>query len=384
MRFEFATSHRIVFGEGAIAELPVAASALGNRALFVTGKSIDRTEQQRVALNAAGVRTAVLDTGGEPTVSTVRHGMELARSHDCDLVIAMGGGSALDAGKAIAGLVPNPGEIYDYLEVVGKGLPLPKPGLPFVAVPTTAGTGSEVTRNAVLSVPEARVKVSLRHACMLARVAIVDPQLTYDLPRQVTASAGLDALVQLIEPFVSLAGNPIVDAVCREGIRRAARSLRRAWQDGSDAGARADMSLAALFSGMALANSKLGAVHGFAGPIGGRFGAPHGAVCAGLLPGVMLTNLNALRERAPGSEALNRFDELGSLLTGRVSSRADEAVAWLDELCSDLQVPRLGNYGMTLEDFPGLIEAAGRSSSMKGNPIPLTNAELHAVLLAAI
>jgi alcohol dehydrogenase class IV len=384
MRFEFATSHRIVFGEGAIAELPVAASALGHRALFVTGKSIDRTEQQRVALNAAGVRTAVLDTGGEPTVSTIRHGMELARSHECDLVIAMGGGSALDAGKAIAGLVPNPGDIYDYLEVVGKGLQLPQPGLPFVAVPTTAGTGSEVTRNAVLSVPEARVKVSLRHASMLAKVAIVDPQLTYDLPRQVTASAGLDALVQLIEPFVSVAANPIVDCVCREGIRRVARSLRRAWQDGSDAGARADMSLAALFSGMALANAKLGAVHGFAGPIGGRFGAPHGAVCAGLLPGVMLTNLNALRERAPRSEGLNRFDELGALLTGRVSSRADEAVAWLDELCSDLRVPRLGSYGMTPADFPGLIEAAGRSSSLKGNPIPLTDVELHAVLLAAI
>ncbi|HET6845585.1 MAG TPA: iron-containing alcohol dehydrogenase, partial [Anaerolineales bacterium] len=284
MRFEFATSQRIVFGEGAVVELPAAVAALGRHALFVTGRSPDRTLKSRAALAEAGILTDLLETSGEPTVATVQAGLELARAQGCDVVVAIGGGSTLDAGKAVAGLSPNDGDIYDYLEVVGKGLPLARPGLPFVAVPTTAGTGSEVTRNAVLSVPEQCVKVSVRHASMLARVAIVDPELTYDLPRVVTASSGLDALVQLIEPFVCVAPNPMVDAVCREGIRRIARSLRRAWLDGSDAAARADMSLAALFSGMALANAKLGAVHGFAGPIGGRFNAPHGAVCAGLLP----------------------------------------------------------------------------------------------------
>ena len=271
MRFEFATSTRIIFGEGAVSELPSAAKVLGRRAIFVTGTSAERSAAQRRALNEAGVSTDVWCTAGEPTVATILDGLEAARGQGCDLVIAMGGGSALDAGKAIAGLLPNEGDIYDYLEVVGKGLPLPRPAKPYIAVPTTAGTGSEVTRNAVISVPERRVKASLRHASMLPKVAIVDPQLTYELPREITASAGLDALVQLIEPFVSSATNPMVDAICREGIRRAAWSLRTAWMDGANAEARADMSLAALFSGMALANAKLGAVHGFAGPIGGDF-----------------------------------------------------------------------------------------------------------------
>src|SRR5574340_251701 len=367
MRFEFATSNRIIFGEGAVAELPGVAAALGKNVLFVTGKSTERTAAQQAALTAAGIRLDLLRTAGEPTVSTVRDGLELARSHNCDFVIAMGGGSVLDTGKAIAGLAPNPGDVFDYLEVVGQGLPLPQAALPWVAVPTTAGTGSEVTRNAVLSVPEHKVKVSLRHASMLPRVAIVDPQLTYDLPREITASSGLDALVQLIEPFVSVAANPLVDALCREGIRRIASSLRRAWANGSDAAARADMSLGALFSGMTLANSKLGAVHGFAGPIGGRLGAPHGAVCARLLPEVMSANLTALRERAAGSAVLTRFDELGQLLTGRESVDADAAVDWIRELCSDLQVPPLRSYGMSAQDLPELIDAAKRSSSMRGH-----------------
>ncbi len=319
MRFEFTTSNRVIFGEGTVSELPSAARALGTRALFVTGASADRSIPHRKALNDAGVQTAVFCTRGEPTVDTVRDGLAAARSMDCDLVIALGGGSALDAGKAIAGLMPNEGELYDYLEVVGRGRPLPRPALPVIALPTTAGTGSEVTRNAVLSVPERRVKVSLRHTSMLPRVAIVDPRLTYDLPREVTASAGLDALVQLIEPWLSLAANPLVDAICREGILRVARSLRAAWTDGSNAAARADMSLAALFSGMALSNARLGAVHGFAGPIGGRFPAPHGSVCARLLPIVLRVNLTALRARAPLLATIRRFDELGTLLTGKDS-----------------------------------------------------------------
>ena len=336
MRFEFATSNRIIFGEGAVSELALVASNLGRRALFVTGTSGDRPAAHVAALVAAGLIADVLPVTGEPTVSMVQEGLRFAGSRRCDLVVAMGGGSALDAGKAIAGLLPNPGDIYDYLEVVGKGMPLPTPGLPFVAVPTTAGTGSEVTRNAVLSVPEKRVKVSLRHASMLPRVAIVDPRLTYDLPPAVTASAGLDALVQLIEPFLSVAANPMVDALCREGIGRIARSLRKAWVDGSDAEARLDMSLGALFSGMALANAKLGAIHGFAGPIGGRLAAPHGAVCARLLPSVLRTNLVALQQRAPGSDPLSRFAELARLLTGQESADAEMAIAWVGELCADL------------------------------------------------
>jgi alcohol dehydrogenase class IV len=384
MRFEFATANRIIFGEGAVSELPSAAAGLGSRALFVTGSSVERSAAHRQAVSEAGLSTELFCTHGEPTVAAVLEGLDTARSHGCDLVIALGGGSALDAGKAIAGLLPNPGEIHDYLEVVGKGGPLPRPAVPFIAVPTTAGTGSEVTRNAVLSVPESGVKVSLRHASMLAKVAIVDPQLTYDLPPGITASAGLDALVQLIEPFVSVAANPMVDVLCRDGIRRIARSLRRAWRDGSDAEARADMSFGALLSGMALANAKLGAVHGFAGPLGGRFAAPHGAVCARLLPGVVQTNIAALRERAPQSQALSRFAELSTLLTGQESAPDDAAVAWLMELCHELAIPPLSRYGMKIDDFRDLIQAAVHSSSMKGNPITLTEDELNGILQSAM
>ncbi len=384
MRFEFSTSNRIIFGEGTTSELPAAARTLGTRALLVTGASADRSSPHRKALNDAGVPTDVFRTSGEPTVDTIRDGLAAARTMDCDLVIALGGGSAIDAGKAIAGLMPNEGEVYDYLEVVGAGNPLPRPGLPVIAVPTTAGTGSEVTRNAVLAVPERRVKVSLRHASMLPRVAIVDPRMTYELPREVTASAGLDALVQLIEPWLSLAANPLVDSICREGILRIARSLRAAWMDGSNAAARADMSLAALFSGMALSNARLGAVHGFAGPIGGSYPAPHGAICGRLLPIVLRVNLNALRARAPQSATIHRFDELGILLTGSGSGGAEAAIAWLTELCNELHVPPLGTYGMRPVDFPSLIEAAGASSSMKGNPIVLEQDELMSVLQAAL
>ena len=218
------------------------------------------------------------------------------------------------------------GELLDYVEIIGRGQALTKPSAPFIAIPTTAGTGSEVTRNAVLASPEHRVKVSLRSPLMLARVALVDPELTYDLPPALTASTGLDALTQLIEPFVCLRANPMTDGLCVEGMRRAARSLRVAFTDGQNKSAREDMAVASLFGGLALANAGLGAVHGFAGPIGGMFPAPHGAVCAALLPHVMTANIRALRQRAPGSEALRRYDKVARLLTGSTQQR--RMTAW--------------------------------------------------------
>jgi len=300
------------------------------------------------------------------------------------MVIAMGGGSALDTGKAVAALLPNPGELTDFLEVVGKGRQLFQPSLPLAAIPTTAGTGAEVTRNAVLMVPQERVKVSLRGPSLLPRLAIVDPELTYDAPRDVTAYSGMDALVQLIEPFLSAASNPMIDALCRDGIPRIARSIRIAYGNGTHAEARGDMALAALFSGMALANAKLGAVHGFAGPIGGLFMAPHGAICARLLPVVMETNLNALRKRESQSDRAARFDELGWLLTGDGQARAEDACAWIRTLCGDLAIPPLHTYGMIPADFEEIVARSRRSSSMKGNPVPLTDAELTAILEQAL
>jgi alcohol dehydrogenase class IV len=378
MRFEFATATRIVFGPGVVRELAPAARSMGRRALLVAGKS-----RQRVA-PLEGVECSCLDVDGEPTVDLVRRGVEQARAERCDIVIGLGGGSAIDAAKAIAGLLTNSGEPLDYLEVIGKGRSLTSPAAPFIAVPTTAGTGAEVTRNAVLASPEHKVKASLRSPFLLARLAVVDPELTFDLPPAVTASTGLDALTQLIEPFVSVRANPMTDAFCLEGMRRAGRALTRAYENGHDREARTDLSLASLFGGLSLANATLGAVHGFAAPIGGMFPAPHGAVCAALLAPVMNANIRALRARAPESEALPRYETVARVLTGRADAVADDGAAWVRRICEQLRIPPLGSYGISDQDVPLLVENAAKASSMRGNPIPLTQDELTEILTAAL
>jgi alcohol dehydrogenase class IV len=278
----------------------------------------------------------------------------------------------------------NRGDLLDYLEVIGRGKPLTYAPAPYIAVPTTAGTGSEVTRNAVLASPEHRVKVSLRSPSMLPRLAVVDPELTYSMPPAVTASTGLDALTQVLEPYISNQANPMTDAICREGLWRAARSLRRAYQDGSDAAAREDMALVSLFGGLALANAKLGAVHGFAGPLGGLFHAPHGTICARLLPYVMEANVRALQARMPESPSLARYDEVAQLLTGDNTARATDGVIWVQDLCQALDVSPLSNFGLSEDDFPMVVDKAQRASSMKGNPILLTDEELTHILRRAI
>jgi alcohol dehydrogenase class IV len=309
MRFEFATASRIVFGPGTLKEVGPVARDLGRRALVVTGRAPERAGPILAALGASSVESVLFSVAGEPATDTVRQGTARGRDAGCDLVIGFGGGSAIDAAKAIATLLANGGDPLDYMEGIGGGKPLTIPALPIIAIPTTAGTGAEVTRNAVVASPEHRVKASLRSPHMLPRLALVDPELTYSLPPAVTAGTGLDALTQLIEPFVSHRANPVTDAVCREGIARAARSLRRAYENGADAQAREDMALASLFGGLALANAGLGAVHGFAAPICGMFPAPHGATCAALLPHVIAANVHALRARQADGPALARYAE---------------------------------------------------------------------------
>jgi alcohol dehydrogenase class IV len=379
--FEFATASRIVFGDGCAASVPGWTATFGSTALVVTGREPARAEWLVEALRRQGSRVALLCVDGEPDLACVSSGADLARRRFADVVVGIGGGSALDAAKAIAALATNAGDPLDYLEVVGSGRALARAPLPVIAVPTTAGTGSEVTRNAVITVPDRRVKASLRSPAMLPRLAVVDPRLTLELPPPITASTGLDALTQLIEPFLSARANAMTDALCRDGIGRAARSLERACRDGHDAAARADMSLASLFGGLALANAGLGAVHGLAAPIGGMFHAPHGAVCAALLPHVMAANVEALRSRAAAGPALARAAETGRLLTGRADAGA--AVAWLTGVTERLGVPRLGAFGVDAADLPAIAERAQRSSSMKGNPVALTTDELIAILRAA-
>lgn len=370
MRFEFATAGRIVFGPGAAKDASAAAAAFGRRPLIVTGRSSDRAD----ALKLNGPRWPVAH---EPSVQMIRDAAAFARAEGCDVVVAIGGGSALDAGKAIAALAANDGDVLRYLEVVGEGKPLDRPALPLIAIPTTAGTGSEVTRNAVLASTEHRVKASLRHVSMLPRLAIVDPELTLSLPKSVTAATGLDAFTQLLEPFVSIRSTPMTDALCLDGLRRAAKALPNAWRNGADLAARSEMSLASLYGGIALANAGLGAVHGFAAPAGGMFDAPHGAVCAALLPSVIRVNRGALKRRAPESPALEKYAVLDALC-------AEAIEGFAARLCQEMEVPPLRAYGITASDVPTLCEKAAQASSMKANPIALTSEELADILTSAL
>lgn len=382
--FEFATAGRILFGAGKVAELPKAAAALGSRALVITGAEQSRVTALVAELQQANLDPRVVSVTREPSVDDVIDKVATARAHDANVIIAIGGGSTIDTGKAVAALLTNPGDPLDYLEVVGKGQPLRMASAPVIAVPTTAGTGAEVTRNAVLAVPDQRVKVSLRSPSMLPQLAIVDPELTLSLPQAATASTGLDALTQCIEPFVSNQANPLTDGFARTGIQAAAASLRRAYHTPADLDARTQMALASLCGGLALANAKLGAVHGFAGVLGGMYPIPHGIACARLLPFVVATNVAALQTRMPNSPLLARFDELGRLLTGHADATAGDAVNWIEALCAELQVAPLSAFGIQPTHLGEIIAKSKPASSMKGNPLVLTDDELTAILHAAL
>lgn len=384
MRFEFATAARIIFGPGTLSEVGPLARECGHHALIVTGRDATRAAPLLDRLVDSGITAATCPIAREPALDDITRGVAQARAAGCDLVIGFGGGAALDAAKAIAALLTNDGGLIDYLEVIGRAQPLARPGVPCIAIPTTAGTGSEVTRNAVLASPTHRVKVSLRSPHLLPRIALVDPELTLNLPPALTAATGLDALTQLIEPYVSPRANPITDALCVDGIRRAARSLRTAVEKGADLAARTDMALASLHGGLALANAGLGAVHGLAGPIGGMFPAPHGAVCAALLPHVMAANLAALRARLPGSPALARYDEIARLVTGQPHATADDGVDWIRALVAALRISPLRAFGITQADTSAIVTASAKASSMKANPIPLTDRELTGILERAL
>lgn len=381
MNFEFATATRIVFGAGKLAELSSVVRGMGRHALVVSGARPEAAERVATLLQKVDVTATRFVVAGEPTVAWAEQGTKLAREAGCAFVVAIGGGSVIDAGKAIAAMLANAGELLDYVEVVGRGKALANPSRPFIAIPTTAGAGAEVTRNAVLASPEHRVKVSLRSALMLPTVALVDPELTYDLPPALTASTGLDALTQLIEPFTCNRTNPLTDAICREGLQRVGRSLRAVYHDGKNIVAREDMAVAGLFGGLALANAGLGAAHGFAASIGGMFTAPHGAVCAALLPHVMAMNIRALGR--VGS-SIERYDEVARILTGNSLASAVDGGRWVGELVRELNIPKLRTYGIGVAPVAELVSKAAQASSMKANPVVLSSAELADILAAAL
>jgi len=383
MTYSFFTAG-VLFGVGVRAEAASRGARLGRRCLLVTGSRPERCAWLLEDLRAVMEDVRCVSVCGEPDTTFISGQAQAARQAGCDVVVAVGGGSVIDAGKALAALVGNPGDLFDYLEVIGRGMPLRRLPLPMIALPTTAGTGAEVTANAVLLSPAYGVKVSLRSPDLIPTLAVVDPELTVSLPPRQTAASGMDALTQLLECFVSHAASPLVDPLCRDGMARAARSLRLAVADGTDLRARSDLALAALFSGMALANARLGAVHGFAAPLGAMLGAAHGEICAALLPHVMEMNIMTLRRKDSGHPSLERYVEAARLLTGRPEAGAEDGARFVRELCVDLGVPGLAELGLKEEHIPDAAEKGARASSMKGNPVTLDRDELQDILRRAM
>jgi alcohol dehydrogenase class IV len=379
--FEFATAGRILVGNGRVAELPEVLAGLGSRVLVCTGADPARHAELLAEL---GMPAAVFAVAAEPTVDLAQAGVTAAREHGADVVAAIGGGSVIDTGKAVAMLLGNGGDPLDYLEVVGLGRKITKPAAPCVAVPTTAGTGAEVTANAVLAAPAHGLKASLRSPLMIPRVALVDPGLTVSCPPAVTAASGMDALTQCLEPYVSVRATPLTDGLAREGLRRAAAGLRAAFADGSDLAARSDMAMCSLLGGMALANAKLGAVHGLAGVIGGTAAVPHGVACAALLAPVIEANVRALAPAPDGRPALARYAEVAAILTGNPAAAVEDGIAWIRDTVGLLEIPRLAAFGLGTQDVDDVAAKAAASSSMQGNPAVLSTDDLRTILLDAI
>jgi len=384
MRFQFSTANQIIFGPGTANDIAPLAVEMGHRPLLLTGRSPERASALIDALTGEDMEIARYSVTAEPTVDMALEAVRKARRAECDLVIGIGGGSVIDTGKVVAALITNGGRPADYLEVIGRARPLVHPSAPYIAIPTTAGTGSEVTRNAVLGSSQHRVKVSMRSPFMMPDLAVIDPDLTLSLPSAITAVTGLDAFTQLMEAFVSNQSNALTDGICREGLHRIAHSLQRAYENGNDRGARENMCLASLFSGMTLANAKLGAVHGIAGPLGGMISGAHGAICAALLPHVMDINIKALRKRAAHSPVLERYNELARILTQSTEARAEDGIAWIRDLCQRLQVESLAHLGLNKADFPAAAAKSRKASSMQGNPVRLTESELLEILQMAL
>eukprot|EP01052_Picozoa_sp_SAG31_P036918 SAG31_NODE_4678_length_3040_cov_3.101666_1_plen_411_part_00 len=378
--FEFITSSSIQFGQGKLAEVPGLLQKFGVHKPFIVNDGRPGGDKPLTSLlDQASVAYTTFSVLKEPSTESVEEAIALSASSDCDGVISIGGGSVIDTGKAVSALLTNGGRPIDYMEVIGEGKPMTLPAQPFIAIPTTAGTGAEVSKNAVLASIEHAQKVSLRSEYMLPKVALIDPELTVGVPPHITATCGLDALCHCLEAYCTHLNTPITDSIAREGMLRAARSMLRTFTHGDDINARSDMALTSLFGGIALANAKLGSVHGFAGVLGGMFeGSPHGGVVAACMPTAIRVNVRALRSRSPDHDSLRRYTEVAQMLTGRVDATAEDGAQWLTDMLAAMDVPGLSHWGVTESDAaPGseLIQKAQGSSSMKGNPIALTDEE---------
>ena len=384
MQFNYSTASKIIFGSGTFHSIGEITENFGKYSLIICGGPKDHINELQKIFEAKAIKYKIYRVFHEPTVNTIEEIVSATKSKTVDCMLGIGGGSALDTAKATAAMLANPGKLTEYLEVIGEKKPLKFKSIPLIAIPTTAGTGSEVTKNAVISIPSHKVKVSLRNDFLLPTIALIDPELTISLPRQLTATTGMDALTQLIEAYTCKNPNPMVDPLCLDGIQRISRSLLKACDNGDDIAAREDMSLASLLSGIALANAKLGAVHGLAGPIGGMINASHGSICASLLSTVMRVNITALQNRIPNHPVLERFSQVGKLLSRDPKDSAMNAIRWVENFCLQTNTQRLSSLGLSTENFDEIIERAHHSSSMKGNPITLFDDELRTILQDAL
>jgi alcohol dehydrogenase class IV len=380
MILDFSTSNRIIFYPGSIKGITDLLLEFGNKVLIISGSKSNRIAYLEKYLDPNKISFQKYYTSGEPTITSVKEGISKARDLKIDALIAIGGGSVIDTGKAISAMLTNSGELEDYLEVVGEGKSILNKAKPLIAIPTTAGTGSEVTRNAVIKVQSKKVKVSLRGRKIIPEIALIDPELTLDTPPEITASTGMDALSQVIEPYISKKENSFVDLFCEDAIRRASDYLFKAYKTGNDLSARENMCWVSLFGGIALANAGLGAVHGFAGVIGGAHDIPHGVICARLLPYVFETNFKALSKRQPSNPILKKFKKIARFLIQSDNGDVIDCVNWLEKLSDEMKIPHLGELGVNIKEFPEIIEKAQLSSSMKGNSIDLNTQELVRVL----
>jgi len=378
--FSFSTAGKILFGSGQSKHAARLITAFGPTVMVVHGALHMRAEWLLNDIMEQGGDVSCLSCPDEPSLMLLETAVDVARAIKPDVIVSVGGGSAIDLGKAVAALMPAKGQAIDYLEVVGAGKKLDSQPLPFVAIPTTAGTGAEVTKNAVISVLQKKRKVSLRDDRMMADVAIVDPRLTDGLPRNITLSAGLDAITQVIEPYISCKGTPLSDALCKPAIPRGLAALGRL-MEGEDADARDEIAWVSLCGGLALANSGLGAVHGFAGVIGGHCGAPHGAICGALLPHVLRCNAKASIDQSHYAARISEVCESISKFTG--AQESDVALKLFEEWIHRNGLSRLSDMGVQPRDHGEIVEAAQASSSMKGNPVALSNEELLGVLASA-
>ncbi|MFW9995712.1 MAG: iron-containing alcohol dehydrogenase [Candidatus Odinarchaeota archaeon] len=392
MEFEFLHLPRVIFGTGQFQRIGILVKEFGSRVLIVASKSaLEKTSSKQIledVLSEQGIDVAYFTVKNEPEIELIDQGVVFGQEFGAEVVIGIGGGSAVDAGKAIASLFTNGGSARDYMEVIGKGLAITRPSLPYIAIPTTAGTGSEVTKNAVISAKDEGFKASIRSSYLIPAITMVDPGLMTTVPPEITASCGLDALTQLIESYTSINAQPITDCLAELGIKAVANSIRTAYTTGTDISARESMALAALLSGICLANAGLGAVHGFASPLGARYQVAHGSICAALLAPVVESNILELKKEPPVHPTLEKYARLGELLTGKTFSNDDAArnaaMEYLYELTTYLKIPKLSNIGIVPEDFVEIIKKAKKASSMKYNPIKLSTRALQDVLERAL